>query len=430
MKPKQAITLLAVVAVIIAGIAIYKLAIQPRQEQKTEAAGVMFPVLDTAKVDRIEIGSGEGLAALVRQGDSVWVVESAANYPADTDAIEKALDAVKALRKDLPASENKDNYSRLGVDDKGIKVKLLAGKTVVADLVVGLAGKNYGTTYARPAGSDSVYLVSQDLRATFPAGSSAWRDKAIFDLAMEDISEIRLWTDPNAKPPSPAPAEGGPAPGSTAAPAPALAAGSTAVPAAAVPATITPSTPGGLVIKKATGGEWTALKDGGTAEKLDPAKADALARALATMTAVEFADTVTPAKAGLATPTHKAEFVTTDGKTYTLLIGGPAGQDVYVGRGDSQVVFKVYPYNVDSIFKTVEELRPLPGGEGAGLPPPNMPGMGGQGMPPMPPGMVMPGMPEGGEPPVGGPTPPPIEPAPGAQPPASPVPAPGGSVKK
>ena len=418
MKPKQALILLAAVVVVIGGIVIYKFAIQPRMEQKTEEAGVMFPALDPTKIDRIEIGSGATVAALIRQGDSVWAVESAGNYPADADAIEKALDAVKALRKDLPASENQDNFGRLGVDDKGIKVKLLAGKAVAAELVVGLAGKNYGTTYVRPAGSDAVYLVSQDLRAVFPAGSSAWRDQAIFDVAMEDVNEIRLWTDPNYKPPSPEPAPGEtakPASGSTTAPAPAPVAGGTAAPAA--PVAITPATPGALVIKKGTGGEWTALPStssgpagGGTAEKLDTAKAEALARALATLEAVEFADTVTPAQTGLTSPSRRVEFVTADGKTHTLLVGKRGGQDVFVSRGDSPMVFRVYPYSVENIFKTVEELRPLPGGEGAGLPPPNLPG--GQGMPPgmlMPPGMMMPGMPEGGEP-----TPPPIEPGPAA----------------
>jgi len=411
MKPKQALVLLAVVAAIIAGITVYKLAIQPSQAAKNEKAGVMFPALDPAKVDRVEIAAGATVAALVRQGDSVWAVESAGNYAADADAIERALDAVKGMRKDLPASENKDNYGRLGVDDLGIKVKLLAGKTVVAEFVVGIAGKNYGTTYARPAGGEAVYLVSQDLRAAFPAGSGAWRDKAIFDLAMEDVTEVRLWTDPNFKPTPPQPEAGGtaaPAPvaGSTAAPAPV--AGATAAPAPLLP--ITPATLGALVIKK-QGADWVAVKDGGTPEKLDPAKAEALVRALATLTAVEFADTVSPAQAGVLKPTKRAEFTTADGKTYSLLVGAMGQTDHFVKRGDSPVIFRVYPYSVDNIFKTIEELRPLPGGQNAGsmLPPPNMPGQ--PDLPQLPPGMVMPGAPEGGEPTVP------------AQPPATPPPA-------
>lgn len=418
MNPKQSLRLLAAVAAVIAAIAIWQFGVKPGLEKKTVEAGVFFPGFDQGKVDRIEISRGEILTALVRQGDSVWAVETADNYRADADAVERALTAVAGLRKDLPASENKDNHSRLGVDDQGLKVRLLDGKTVLAELIVGESGKNYGTSYLRAAGSDAVYLVSEDLPGVFDHPASDWRDKKIFDLEPEDVKEVRLWTDPNAKPE--------PAAGSTAAPA--VAAGSTAAgppeSAAAFPA-ITPNTPGALVIQRSAGGEWVAALPGDTTEKLDTGKTDALVRGLTTLTAVAFADTVSPEQAGLQKPTRRVEFITNDGQTYTLLVGAEGGNDFFVQRPDRKVIFRVYPYNVDNIFKTIEELRPLPGGADAGsmLPPPNIPGApGGEGG--LPPGMVMPGMPEGGD----LPTPPPIEPAPPAEPgPAEP--APGATAK-
>jgi hypothetical protein len=428
MKPKQALMLLAAVAVVIAAIVVYEFAIKPNLEKKSELATVFFPNLDPAKIDRIEIAQGESVTALVRSGDSVWSVETANNYPADTDAIERALTAFKDLKTGMPVSDNKENQARLGVDDRGLRVKLIAGKTVAAELIVGEAGKNFGTTFARAAGAAQVYLVSEDLHGLLPSGSSAWRDRKVFDFEPEEVREIRLLTEPTvataagATPAAPAPGAATPAPA-----APIPAAPVTAPAAPPPPPTITPETPGALVIRRGAGGDWVAVLPGNTVEKLDPAKADTLARTLTTLTAVEFADTVSPAAAGLDRPTRWAEFDTTDGKTYTLLVGKKGENDLYVQRSDRSVIFKVYPYNVDNIFKSKDELKPLPGGEsGSMLPPPNLPNMPALPVPPPIPGGPPETAPAGNPPPPNPPaTPPP--PAPAA-PPAAPKPAGGAAA--
>lgn len=374
MKPKSALILLALVAAIIAGIAAFEWELKPRQEAKEQTAAVLFPTLDPDKVNRIEITQGDTAIFVVRGGDTAWKVETAGGYPADQDAVKNLLSTLKELKEGVLSAQNKDNFKKLGVDDKGLRVKVKQDQDPLADLFVGIAGKGYGTTFVRKPDSDKVFMVADDINV--PKSSAAWRDKMIFSIPAENLEEITLTTY-----------------GQT----------------AEVPPRV-------LHLRRNPVGEWE-LASGGTAEKPDPSKADALARSLGELRAADFADQVSLESAGLAPPTRAAEFRLVTGEVYTLQIGKLTGAKgdarYYVKRSDLGVVLQVYEYTVNNIFKTPEALRPLPGvPEGQNpssfLPAPNL------GAPPavVPPGLV-PGAP--------------VEPAPGVT--ATPALPAGATVK-
>jgi hydrogenase maturation factor len=327
MKPRQTIILLAAVVALIAGIAVHQLVIAPRLEENKGEESLFFPDLDPEKATQISVQRGDTAVMLARDGDTAWRVETMAGHLADPDAVKSALELLKGLKQGNPSSQSKANHSRLGVDDKGLKVNVKAGETTVADLVVGNQGKNYGTNFARRADSDLVYLVYENLKTALDKKAGAWRDKSVFKEKLENISQVRLTTWPEA--------EGGTA-------------------KKADPETM-------IIRREKEAGDWVLVVSGDTVEKLDRSKTDAAVRNLVTLTASDFADDTSPAEAGLDPPQKKAEFTLKNGEALTLLVGEKDDSRFFVKRPDREVVQKVYQYNINNIFKDREELMPLPG---------------------------------------------------------------------
>lgn len=340
MKPKQAYMLLAVVLVLIALIAAYEKGYKPWRAEKNEAGALLFPGLEKDAIDRIEILSGETQTALVREGDSVWLVSTSGNYPADPDAVRRALETLAEMKKGIISSTNKDNHARLGVDESGTTVKAGTADQAQAELIVGKQGKNYGTTFARRAGDDVVYLISENLESLFVREQSGWRDKAMFPVELEDIAGISLTEIAGPEEEY----------GST------TMAGDTGAESGIEESSTME------LSRDPESGEWKLLASGNSVEELDRSKADALARSLTGLRAVEFADTVSLAEAGLETPAKKAELRLVDGRTLVLLVGGETESKYYVKRADRDAILQVNQYSITNIFKDRESLLPLPGG--------------------------------------------------------------------
>ncbi|HUT55159.1 MAG TPA: DUF4340 domain-containing protein [bacterium] len=329
MKPKQTMILLAVVAAVIAGIAAYQYVLVPREKAKHQEEALLFPGFDPAKAAGIEIKRGDTVSALSRpaSGDTAWVVVSQGNYPADPEAVKNALDMLKGLKETTPASEEKQSFERLGVDEKGLRVTVKAGESVIADLIVGKQGSSWGTNFVRKPDADNTCLVYENLAGAFDKKGTGWRDKKIFAANADDITGIKLTKTT------------GPAAGTTA----------------------QPVTETMVLSKDKATGDWGLVTHGDSVEPLDQDKVAAVARNLAALSVAEF-EKLSPADAGLDNPAMKAEFTMTSGKTYTLLAGKKQESKYYVKRPDRDAVMSVYQYNVTNIFKDADALKPLPGG--------------------------------------------------------------------
>lgn len=345
MKPKPAFILFIVVAALIAGIATYKYRIEPGQKKKAESSSGLFAEFDRQAATRIEILRGSTSTVLVRDADAAWKVETKDNYPADADAVNRALEALQEMKEGILSSKNKANHDRLGVGETGLRVKVSAGSTLVCELFVGKPGKSHGTTFVRKPPNDNVYLITENLKSIFDQEGSGWRDLKIFSVKFEDVISVSLTTLPGVS------TEGG----------------------------STPAEPEDtLTIRKNSGNEtWGLVVSGDTVEALDKAKVDALVRSLVTLTASGFADDVSLADAGLEPPKRKAVATLANGKSYTLLVGELEESKHYVKSADRDVIQRVYQYNVGNIFKEKVDLVPAPEGEAvfdpsSMLPPPRL----------------------------------------------------------
>jgi len=339
MKPKQTIILFLVVAALVAGIGVYELVIKPGQVEKGQEESLFFPDFAPDQADKLTIARGDTATVLKKQGDN-WVVETADNYPADEKAVETALDTLGTMEGGILASRTEEGREELGFTDSALSVTAYSGEEALAELLVGNKGKSYGSSFAMAASAENAYLVSEDLENIFGKGPSKWRNKDLFDADLEDVTEVVLteWDLPGD--------------GDTAM----VEEGTTTAPPE--PSRVS------VITRDGDTGDWLLVSAGDTAIVLDKSKTDSALRKLVSLTASEFADDMTEEEAGLTIPRKQAVFTVTGGVTNKLLVGKEEDSNVYVKKGGSDFIIKVYDYNLNGIFKTEEELMPEEEGEG------------------------------------------------------------------
>jgi len=148
-------------------------------------------VFDSTKVmnaDHIEVVTANDSSVVVKQ-DGHWVVASQNSFPADTAAVGNLLRALKNARSSGVVSNNPENRSRFQVDQTGVRVKVLAQNTVVADFTLGKMGADFTTSYVLPAGSNDVQVVRGVNRNLFwrPQGM---RDRSIFKFDEPNLKQV------------------------------------------------------------------------------------------------------------------------------------------------------------------------------------------------------------------------------------------------
>jgi len=141
-----------------------------------------FPTLEERRINAIVANDGGGVVRLNKQSDGDWTVDGGDSgnlSPADGGLVQIALEKIVTLKKGEPASVNPDKQAAFEVSDTSKSyVKVYAGKDEPAGvLLIGKSGPDWNSSYARLAGSDTVYLIPGGFRQSLFFGIDRWRKK-------------------------------------------------------------------------------------------------------------------------------------------------------------------------------------------------------------------------------------------------------------
>jgi hypothetical protein len=313
--------LMLVAIVLIIG---YETGYKPRSEKKREESSQSYGNFDVKKVKRIEITRGEKKDILAGVANG-WVVETEANYPADSEAVDRALKAAKKLSCGSEVASGDDQLSRFELEKgKAMEVRLLDDKSQpLADFFVGKRGTTYSSSYFRKAEDKKVCLAYENLTALFDRTNDTWRDKNIFNFNAADCKTLKIED------------------------------GATVV----------------WLDKNASDNKWVMLE----AQNKIPAGSwtvDGICQTLAKLKTEAFPN-LSLAQAGLEKPTKKITVKLTGGNSFELQVGLQIKekQAYYVKRADQPNIFQLSLYQVQNLFKKKEELTEKTM-EGQALPPP------------------------------------------------------------
>lgn len=316
MKTRQTVTLLVIAAVVALAAWWYGEYANKVTEEAAAKTKEISGGLTSATVERIEIFPAEGTSVTLSKRDGKWYTNPDKDYRVDKNAIRTLFDVVqKELKGDVVAT-NAENYSEYQVNDtSATRVQIFGnGKDPVKDLYVGKTGPG-SSTYVREADSPEVVLVNAALTYALnrPEG---WRDKSIFDVPQSQVIGVS--------------AEG---------------------------------TSATWSLKKENG-KWTVQSP--PAREPQILKLNSVIATAASLRAAEFVDrqsTEPLSDFGLDPPLNKFTLIHEDKNipppsdvTQILLIGKKRDNGYYVKRADTDHIYSIMDYQVNSLLPSVEEL--------------------------------------------------------------------------
>jgi hypothetical protein len=350
MKTKN-LTVLAVLLIVIIGIIV--IANQLSNKKPSEESLVFLPEFSLPACAEMLVVEGKDSAKIARRGTKWMVVPvksvsagqtaspiaqpggTAApqsvdeEYPADSAAVQTALEKLKSLKKDDLISRNPQKQGELEVDSaKGIFVEPFndKGKSMGA-FYIGKNGPNWDAHFIRAKGSSDVYLASGSVRFSFFGSPQRWKDKSIVRFDKAFVKTLSIVNGDSGT---------------------------------AVELTrIAPSSPKDTTVKEG----WEMVKPEKFKAKKE--KADEIVNALSTFAAAEFETdrALTPDSMGFTKPKLVVSVTLQNGETKTVIIGkkkGSSGQYWAKNPENTKAIFLIQEYNINNINFGPAALKDVP----------------------------------------------------------------------
>ena len=145
--------------------------------------------VDRDKITAISIKNPEAKVELVKQGDD-WHLQEPLKDRADSMAMSQLFTSLEMLKHDAviePDSKGgKDQMKEFGLADSDTKIRLSGGEKPV-ELLFGKDAAVEGKVYVRVEGSNTAYVISNDLKNQISKKPDEFRDKKLTDLTVAKV---------------------------------------------------------------------------------------------------------------------------------------------------------------------------------------------------------------------------------------------------
>lgn len=292
----------------------------------------LFGGLSTDNIAKIKITTKNAETNLART-DTGWVVVEEDNFPANEDLINQILESLPEMTTEEIASNNPENAEFYKVDpENGVRVRMMnKNDKVLADYYVGKNGPGRNS-YVRVEGDDLVTIQENVFKYQYDKSTKAWRNRSIVKFDAEKVKRLEI-TRPGA--PKDTPLE-----------------------EAAGGATET------VALVKNAAGEWEMMQP--EFRNGNKSNIQNVVRTFSNLTASD----IPPQDAentGLDEPYITARVVMEDGLEHTAVIGAKRekANNYFAKNVDSDLIFAVAKYQVDTFRKSLDELGTVPAEEPA-----------------------------------------------------------------
>ena len=167
----------------------------PKRDAKKVEHPLFIAGFDKAKAATLYIKSKARGEVFLKKKAAGWVVEANKKlYSADTAPVDNLLDTIAKIRVESVVSRNEGKYKAFEVDaENGVEVRIDdSSQKSLARFVVGKSGPDLFSTYLRLADAQQVVLASGMLKMAFDRELKEWRDKTIFSLNQQEITDYQV----------------------------------------------------------------------------------------------------------------------------------------------------------------------------------------------------------------------------------------------
>jgi hypothetical protein len=307
MNFKKTIILAAVLCFLLL---VFYLIESPLKNNKKSEQPLFISGFDKASAAAIIIKSKDKEEVQLQKKPEGWIVVTGSKtYQADKAPIDNLLDTVGKIKIEAVASKNPKKYKELEVNqDKGVEVRIEDGtKKSLAHFYVGKSGPDLFSTYLRLADAEQVVLASGMLKMAFDRELKDWRNKTIFALNQQEITDYEVKGDK------------------------------------------------GFHLKKGEKDQWEVIAP----EKFSPKKeiAEDCLKTIATLNAADFADG--PLKDfQLDQPAQEILVTLKAGATRTLIIGKEKNAfQHFVKTPDADTIYVLENYNMEKLVPPLDKFK-------------------------------------------------------------------------
>lgn len=263
-----------------------------RREDAARTEDLFFPDLTISSVDSIGVREESRTYSLTRTGNA-WLLrehETGERFHAEPGRVELAIQELARLSKRELVSVVREKQQVYEIeDDQAAHVIVKGGGTTLADVVVGKQGPDRMSSYVREPGSDDVYLSGGALALLVRQDVQTWRVKSLTSFDINDVVRIAVESGGDS-----------------------------------------------VAVERADGGGWRVTEPRERAA--DTRTVDSALLMLENLKAMDYADDVTPAEAGLAGREGRPEAAVTvelrDGGSETIWFSKESDETYFVIRPD------------------------------------------------------------------------------------------------
>jgi len=140
---------------------------------------------DEASTDQVVV-SGPDRTLTLDKTPGGWTING---FKADSSAVARFWEAVADSEVGAVAATNPANHERLGVTPDSAWTLTIGNG---APVLLGHAGPQFGTAYARLPDEDAAYLLRGDLRSTATRALADWRDKLVLAVDTASVAAVEV----------------------------------------------------------------------------------------------------------------------------------------------------------------------------------------------------------------------------------------------
>ncbi len=144
--------------------------------------------IDTTAITRVKIDHPGGSVTLALEGES-WTVTDPYEYRANLRFVEMIVEKLAGMRIESEITDNPDRQADFGVDSTGTMVAVFEGDAST-EIIFGKLAPGAQRTYARRAGSDTVFLIRGNYSSSFNRDPQTWRDMSIADFESDRVNKM------------------------------------------------------------------------------------------------------------------------------------------------------------------------------------------------------------------------------------------------
>lgn len=166
-----------------------------REKGGSSASGQLLVDATAESISAVEITPpGKDSFSLSRAGDKWLAVQGDNRYKADSERVDRLLEALPGLLTESLVSERAESFHDLGVhEDNAIRVAVYAGgDSPVAELLVGNSAPGYSGTFVRRADGTEVYKSAANIRALVGFSYPDYRSKQPWDFDTQLVDKLTV----------------------------------------------------------------------------------------------------------------------------------------------------------------------------------------------------------------------------------------------